>query len=88
MFFVWSCNVLASLSRGGGRVPLPFLLLMSWFRHKCDVVSLFQEMLERQDKSEPKDGVVEKGTSRRKNVVIVDEQPQRQSGGGCCGGGS
>lgn len=48
-------------------------------------------MLERQEKSEakvPRDGMVEKGTSRRKNVVIVDEQPQRQSGGGCCGGGS
>ena len=52
---------------------------------------LSQEMLERQEKNDvkvPRDGVPERGSSRRKNVVIVDEQPQRQSGGGCCGGGS
>lgn len=48
-------------------------------------------MLERQEKNDakvPRDGMVERGTNRRKNVVIVDEQPQRQGGGGCCGGGS
>lgn len=48
-------------------------------------------MLETQEKSDAKvsrDGVLERGTSRRKNVVIVDEQPQQKGGGGCCGGGS
>lgn len=49
---------------------------------------LFSEMLERQEKSEPRDGLVEKGNGRRKNVLIVDEQqPQQQKSGGCCGGG-
>lgn len=52
---------------------------------------LSKQMLERQERSDAKvarDGVVDKGNSRRKNVVIVDEQPaQRQGGGGCCGGG-
>ncbi|KAJ7383647.1 Ras- protein Rab-21 [Desmophyllum pertusum] len=52
---------------------------------------LSKKMLERQEKNDakvPRDGMVERGTNRRKNVVIVDEQPQRQGGGGCCGGGS
>lgn len=51
---------------------------------------LAKQMLERQEKSDNnRDGMLDRGNSRRKNVVIVDEQPQRQSsGGGCCGGGS
>ncbi|XP_015774691.1 PREDICTED: ras-related protein Rab-21-like [Acropora digitifera] len=49
---------------------------------------LTKKMLERQEKSEPRDGLVEKGNGRRKNVLIVDEQqPQQQKSGGCCGGG-
>ena len=61
---------------------------------KCvyrDHLFSIEEMLERQERSDAKvarDGVVDRGNSRRKNVVIVDEQPaQRQGGGGCCGGG-
>lgn len=47
-----------------------------------------KEMLERQEKNEGnRDGIPDRGNSRRKNVVIVDEQPQRQSSSGCCGGG-
>ena len=57
----------------------------------CDLLFCVEEMLERQERSDAKaarDGVVDRGNSRRKNVVIVDEQPaQRQGGGGCCGGG-
>lgn len=57
----------------------------------CDLLFSIEEMLERQERNDAKvarDGVVDKGNSRRKNVVIVDEQPaQRQGGGGCCGSG-
>ena len=57
----------------------------------CNLLCSIEEMLERQERSDakvPRDGVVDRGNSRRKNVVIVDEQPaQRQGGGGCCGGG-